>query len=277
MGLKLLIAAFSCSLLVSMQAAQAENETAAAENAQKAGEAEPALRPALKEAEQSTQAVSTGDKQDRSIQAKDRSGSLRSPVGTPQSTATDMNQLASPHGILHKSSGHKRGLIARALGGAASDAGHAAVAVVGSLVMSQGIDLPPDSNSNPEWPSPNIYRKGLYTVEWADGSLAKISHLPDGSLQILGSGHRFILQPEGEGTYAMFGDYGTMATVTPRPGGGYTITKADGTVEQVLPRAGGGFVVSGKHGVLATILPGVDGSKHIRGSGYSSGLMTLDR
>jgi hypothetical protein len=148
------------------------------------------------------------------------------------------------------------------------------MALVGTTILNQGIDLPPDDDSKPEWPFNEPHRKALYIVDWADGSTAKISRLPDGTLQILGGGKRYMLQPESEGSYAMYGDFGSMATITPRPGGGYTICKADGTVEQVLPREGGGFTVTGRSGVIATILPGVGGKKHvIRGSAFSSGFI----
>jgi hypothetical protein len=178
-------------------------------------------------------------------------------------------------GILSQSQQqHEPGLVARALGGLVSDAAHATMALVGTTIMNQGVDLPPDDASSPQWPFNEPHRKALFYVDWADGTTAKISRLPDGSLQILGGGHRYTMQPEGEGSFALFGDYGSMATVTPRPGGGFTICKADGTVEQVLPRAGGGFTVNGANGVIATILPGVNGKKHvIRGRSFSSGFI----
>lgn len=181
----------------------------------------------------------------------------------------------SAQGILASQNGHqKHGVITRAMGGLVSDAAHATMALVGTTILNQGIDLPPDDASAPEWPFNEPHRKAIYTVSWADGSTANISRLPDGSLQILGSGKRYVLQPESGGSYALLGDYGSFATITPRLGGGYTIIKADGVTEQVLPREGGGFVVEGPRGVVATILPGVGGKKHIiRGSGYSSGFI----
>lgn len=190
----------------------------------------------------------------------------------PQAPTSNLNQLSS-QGIYSESQGHKHGVVVRALGGAAADVGHATLGFVSAMVSNQGIDLPPDDASSPEWPFNEPHRKAMYYITWADGSTAKISRLPDGSLQILGSGKRYVMQPEGEGSYAMFGDFGTMASMTPRPGGGFTIVKADGTTEQVIPRDGGGFVVENKNGIVATILPGVNGSRHIRGSGYSSGFM----
>lgn len=195
------------------------------------------------------------------------------PAQNQLSAKSPVNNTLSSQGILSQSQGHKHGLLARTLGGAAADVGHATLAVMSATVFNQSIDLPPDDASKPEWPFNEPHRKALYYITWADGSTSKISRLPDGTVQILGSGRRYVMQPESDGSFAMMGDFGSMASVTPRPGGGYTIVKADGTREDVLPREGGGFVVSGKNGIVATIIPGVAGSKHIRGSGYSSGFL----
>ena len=191
-----------------------------------------------------------------------------------QNASAGLLNPVTPAGILSESQGHSPGLIRRAIGGVVNDAGHAAMALVGTTILNQGLDLPPDDASSPQWPFREPHRKAVFVVNWVDGSTAKVSRLPDGSWQILGGGRRFVMQPEGEGKFALFGDYGTMATMTPRPGGGFTIIKADGTVEQVLPRAGGGFTVNGVNGTIATILPGVDGKKQvIRGSSLSSGFI----
>lgn len=215
------------------------------------------------------------------------SGQQPSNAGQPPNSVFKSNGAISPlrgymnsnpvndQGILSQSDGHKSGVITRALGGAASGIGHATAALLGTTLLNQGIDLPPDDASSPEWPFREPNRKALYYVNWADGSSSKVSRLPDGSIQILGSGHRIVMQPEGDGRYAMFGDYGTMATVAPLPGGGYTITRADGTVSHVMPRDGGGFNIVNSDGVLtATMIPGVGGKKHmIQGHGFSHGFI----
>lgn len=195
-------------------------------------------------------------------------------TSTPPVNSRLMNQVNSQQGILSQSQGHKHGIITRALGGAASDVGHATMALIGTTILNQGVDLPPDDASEPEWPFREPNRKAMYYVNWADGSSSKVSRLPDGTVQILGAGKRLMLQPEGDGNYAMFGDYGSMATVTPRLDGGYTIIRADGRSQQILPRPGGGFNVCDAHGsLIATITPGVGNSKHIRGQGFSSGFL----
>lgn len=203
--------------------------------------------------------------------------SLRGPMrgsGMGTLTANTSNQIGAQGILSAPSSGHQPGFLTRTIGGAVSDVGHAAVAIVGATIGNQGIDLPPDDASAPEWPFSEPNRKALFTVTWSDGSTGKISRLPDGSLQILGSGHRYTLQPIGGGSFALLGDYGSMATMTPRMDGGFTILDADGTVEQVLPREGGGFTITGVHGVVATILPGPTGRHHILGSKhYSSGFL----
>ncbi|MBX9724531.1 MAG: hypothetical protein K2X81_24200 [Candidatus Obscuribacterales bacterium] len=193
------------------------------------------------------------------------------PIAAPLSPAANLpppssvNRLTS-QGIMSQSSGHQPGIITRALGGVVTDAAHATMALVGTTILNQGIDLPPDDASKPEWPFNEPHRKTMYTVNWTDGSTANISRLPDGSLQILGSGRRLVMQPESGGSFAMFGDFGSMATLDPRPGGGFTLTKDDGSIETILPREGGGFVVTSSKGVIATILPGMNGRHHIIGS-----------
>lgn len=181
----------------------------------------------------------------------------------------------SDQGILSDDSdGHKPGIITRALGGAATGLGHATAAVLGATILNQSPDLPPDDASSPEWPFSEPRRKALYYVYWADGSSSKVSRLPDGSIQILGSGRRYVLQPESDGKFAMFGDYGSMASVTPYPGGGYTISRADGNISHVLPREGGGYnVVNADGTVTATIMPGLNGKKHVQAHGFSHGFL----
>lgn len=186
------------------------------------------------------------------------------------------NQVGT-QGIQSTSQGHQHGIVARALGGAITDAAHATVALVGATIGNQSPDLPPDDADNPEWPFKEPNRKALYTITWSDGSTGKISRLPDGTIQILGSGKRYMLQPIGGGSYAMVGDWGSMATVSPRMDGGFTIMNADGRVSQVIPREGGGFLIENAHGVTATILPGPSGSHHIfGGKHYATGVMQQD-
>jgi len=185
-----------------------------------------------------------------------------------------VNQVNDQQGILSNQSQGHHGLLRRALGGAASDVGHATVALLGATILNQSPDLPPDDASKPEWPFNEPNRKALAYVNWADGSTAKMARLPDGSLQIIGSGKRYVLQPEGDGAFAMMGDYGSMASVTPRLDGGYTIIRADGRSSQVLPREGGGFnVVNSAGRITATILPGPGGKHMIRGNGMSDGFL----
>lgn len=178
-------------------------------------------------------------------------------------------------GIMTTAQGHKHGIIARTIGGAVSDAAHASVALVGATIINQSPDLPPEEESNPEWPFLNRKRKALSVINWADGTQSTISRLPNGSLQIFGGGKFYTLQPTGEGSYAMMGDYGHFATVSPRPGGGYVILNADGSSKQVIPNESGGFTVQGSHGVVAaTIMPGPTGKHHIFGNkSFSSGSM----
>jgi hypothetical protein len=200
------------------------------------------------------------------------SASRTASVDNSTTASTGLLNPVAPSGILSQSKGHRPGILTRALGGLVTDSAHAAVALVGSTILNQSPDLPPDDETAPQWPFKEPPRKALFTVDWADGSCAKVSKLPDGSLQILGGGRRYMMQPAGDGKFFLFGDYGTMATVTRRPGGGFTIIKADGTVEQVLPLQGGGFTVNGPGGVvMATILPGVAGKKQVvRDRGLSS-------
>lgn len=185
-----------------------------------------------------------------------------------RSSAANALNPVSTAGILSDSTGgHQKGIMKKVLEGAATVPTNAVV----SLLLG-GTDLPPDDASAPEWPFINPHRKTLATVTWTDGSTAKMSRLPDGSYQILGGGRRYVMQPESEGSFALFGDYGSMATVTRRPGGGFTIIKADGHIEQVVPREGGGFLVQDNTGVIATILPGMDGGHHVMRGGSTGSL-----
>ena len=180
-------------------------------------------------------------------------------------------------GIMTTTQGHKHGIIARTIGGAVSDAAHASVALVGATIINQSPDLPPEEESNPEWPFVNRKRKALYVINWSDGTQGTISRLPNGSLQIFGGGKFYTLQPTGDGSYAMMGDYGHFATVTPRMDGGFMIMNADGSVKQVIPNGSGGFDVKGNHGLTATIMPGPTGKHHIFGNkNYSSGSISGD-
>lgn len=203
-----------------------------------------------------------------------QTGAASSAASGGQNSQPQLNQQVRI-GPLEESHQHRPGLIRRALGGVVSDAGQATMALIGTTILNQSPDLPPDMETNPEWPFREPHRKAIFTVNWVDGSTAKVSRLPDGSWQILGGGRRIILQPIGGGSFAMTGDYGNMATMSPRPGGGFTILRADGTVQQVIPREGGGFTVSGNHGVTATILPGMAGGKNVirGGNGMSSGFI----
>lgn len=215
---------------------------------------------------------------------------------TPGAAAASMNSSVAPsyplrgalspgvqskqignQGIMSTSQGHKHGIIARTIGGAVSDAAHASVALVGATIINQSPDLPPEEESNPEWPFLNRKRKALYVINWSDGTQSTISRLPNGSLQIFGGGKFYTLQPTGEGSYAMMGDYGHFATVSPRPGGGFVIMNADGSVKQVVPNETGGFTVQGSHGLTATVVPGPTGKHHIFGNkNFSSGSISSD-
>lgn len=180
-------------------------------------------------------------------------------------------------GIMATTQGHKHGIIARTIGGAVADAAHASVALVGATIINQSPDLPPEEESNPEWPFLNRKRKTDFVINWSDGTQSTISRLPNGSLQIFGGGKFYTLQPTGEGSYAMMGDYGHFATVSPRPGGGFIIMNADGSVKQVIPNESGGFDVKGNHGLTATIVPGPTGKHHIFGNKhFSSGSISSD-
>ena len=182
------------------------------------------------------------------------------------SSANTLNPVSTTGILSDSASGHKKhGIIRKVLEGAVTEPANAAVSF-----LFMGTDLPPDDATNPEWPFMNPHRKTLATVTWTDGSSAKMSRLPDGSYQILGSGKRFIMQAESEGSYALMGDYGSMATMTRRPGGGFVIIKADGHVEQVVPRQGGGYIIEDTNGVIATILPGADSAHVMRGGSTGS-------
>ncbi|MBX9687424.1 MAG: hypothetical protein K2X27_12025 [Candidatus Obscuribacterales bacterium] len=205
--------------------------------------------------------------------AIDESSAAASQASTSSFQNRAYTNPVAASGIYSSSQGHEshKGIIRRALGGAASDVGHVTLALLSSNLNP---DLPPDEAMEPVWPFKEPNRKTMFTVNWADGSDAKVSRLPDGSIQIIGSGKRFILQPEGDGKFAMIGDYGSFATVLPRPGGGYTIMRDDGRNSFVIPRPGGGFDVKSATGdVTAVILPGPNGTKHIRGDGFSDGFM----
>lgn len=201
------------------------------------------------------------------IAAKSSANAAASPLSnkTPAQAllnkSYDLNQVSATGILSDSASGHqKHGILHKALEGAVVQPANAAISF-----LFMGTDLPPDDASAPEWPFLNTPRKTLATVTWTDGSSAKMSRLPDGTYQILGGGKRYILQPEAEGSFALMGDYGSMATMSRRPGGGYVIIKADGHVEQVIPRQGGGFIIEDSSGVVATVLPGADSQHIMRG------------